>query len=143
MHRRRQSFARPTSGSDAELSANAEIAARLQKLKTNNSIIYEWRWDCHLCTRESSGRSNMTLRIEKRGDGDSTTIRLIGRMQAEHLEELEKQIRESGPALILDLDEVTLVDVEIVRFLGACEARGATLLNCSPYIRDWIGKERD
>ena len=86
----------------------------------------------------------MTLRIEKRGDGDSTTIRLIGRMQAEHLEELEKQIRESGPALILDLDEVTLVDVEIVRFLGACEARGgATLLNCSPYIRDWIGKERD
>jgi anti-anti-sigma regulatory factor len=85
----------------------------------------------------------MTLRIEKRGDGDSTTIRLIGRMQSEHLEELEKQIRESGPALILDLDEVTLVDVEIVRFLGACEARGATLLNCSPYIRDWIGKERD
>jgi anti-anti-sigma regulatory factor len=85
----------------------------------------------------------MTLKIEKRADGDSTTIRLIGRMQAEHLEELEKQIRESGPALILDLDEVTLVDVAIVRFLGACEARGATLLNCSPYIRDWIGKERD
>ena len=85
----------------------------------------------------------MTLRIEKRGDGDSTTIRLIGRMQAEHLEELEKQIRESGPAIILDLEEVTLVDVEIVRFLGACETRGVTLLNCSPYIREWIGKERD
>ena len=85
----------------------------------------------------------MTLRIEKRGDGDSTTIRLIGRMQAEHLEELEKQIRESGPAITLDLEEVTLVDVEIVRFLGACEARGVTLLSCSPYIRDWIGKERD
>ena len=85
----------------------------------------------------------MTLRIEKRGDGDSTTIRLIGRMQAEHLEELEKQIRENGPAIILDLDEVALVDVESVRFLGTCEARGATLLNCSPYIRDWIGKERE
>ena len=84
----------------------------------------------------------MTLRIEKRGDGDSTTIRLIGRMQAEHLEELEKQIRENGPAIILDLDEVALVDVESVRFLGDCEARGTTLLNCSPYIRDWIGKER-
>jgi len=56
---------------------------------------------------------------------------------------LEKQIRESGPVLIPDLDEVTLVDVEIVRFLATCEARGATLLNCSPYIRDWIGKERD
>ena len=85
----------------------------------------------------------MTLKIEKHSDGYRTTIRLIGRMREEHLEELEKQIRESGPAIILDLEEVTLVDVEIVRFLGACEARGATLLNCSPYIRDWIGKERD
>jgi len=85
----------------------------------------------------------MTLKIDKYSDGNGTTIRLIGRMQAEHLQELEKQIRESGPAITLDLEEVTLVDVEIVRFLGACEARGATLLNCSPYIRDWIGKERD
>jgi hypothetical protein len=85
----------------------------------------------------------MTLKIEKYADGNSTTIRLIGRMRAEHLEELEKQMRESGPATTLDLEEVTLVDVEIVRFLGTCEARGAKLLNCSPYIRDWIGKERD
>jgi len=85
----------------------------------------------------------MTLKIEKYSDGYCATIRLIGRMRAEHLEELEKQIGESGPAIILDLEEVTLVDVEIVRFLGACEARGVTLLNCSPYIRDWIGKERD
>jgi hypothetical protein len=37
----------------------------------------------------------MTLKIEKYADGDRTTIRLIGRMQAEPLEEL-KQIRESG-----------------------------------------------
>ena len=85
----------------------------------------------------------MTLKIEKYSDGNRTTIRLIGRMRAEHLEELEKQIRESEPAITLDLEEVTLVDVEVVRFLGVCEARGATLLNCSPYIRDWIGKERD
>jgi anti-anti-sigma regulatory factor len=85
----------------------------------------------------------MTLKIEKYSDGHGTTIRLIGRMRAEHLEELEKQIRESGLSIALDLEEVTLVDVEIVRFLGVCEARGATLLNCSPYIRNWIGKERD
>ena len=83
----------------------------------------------------------MTLKIEKYSDWYGVTIRLIGRMQAEHLEELEKQLRESGPTIILDLEEVTLVDLEIVRFLGTCEARGATLLNCSPYIRDWIGKE--
>ena len=85
----------------------------------------------------------MTLKIEKHSDGKRTTIRLIGRMRAEHLEELEKQIRESEPAVTLDLEEVTLIDVESVRFLGTCEERGATLLNCSPYIRDWIGKERN
>lgn len=85
----------------------------------------------------------MTLRIEKASDGHDTSIRLIGRMRAEHLDELKEQIHETGSAITLDLAEVSLVDVEIVRFLGACEERGATILNCSPYIRDWIGKERD
>ena len=93
--------------------------------------------------RESSGMSNMTLKIEKYSEGTSTTIRLIGRMQGEHMAELEKQIRESGSRIVIDLEEVDLVDVQVVRFLGVCEAQGITLLNCSPYIRDWIGKERD
>jgi anti-anti-sigma regulatory factor len=87
--------------------------------------------------------SNMTLKIEKYSEGTSTTIRLIGRIQAEHLAELEKQIRESESKIAIDLEEVELVDVQIVRFLGMCEAQAITLLNCSPYIRDWIGKERD
>ena len=85
----------------------------------------------------------MTLKIETYSEGNSTTIRLIGRLRAEHVDVLEKQMCECGSAITLDLEEVTLVDVEIVRFLGTCEARGATLLNCCPYIRDWIGKERD
>ncbi len=85
----------------------------------------------------------MTLKIDRYSEGASTKIRLIGRIQAEHLAELEKQVRESESKIVLDLEEVNLVDVEAVRFLGACEAQGVTLLNCSPYIRDWIGKERD
>ena len=85
----------------------------------------------------------MTLKIEKYADWNSTTIRLIGRMRAEHLPELEKQIRESESKIVLDLEELDLVDVEAVRFLGMCETQGVTLLNCSAYIRDWIGKERD
>jgi hypothetical protein len=64
-------------------------------------------------------------------------------MHAEHLPELEKQIREGESKIVLDLEELNLVDVEAVRFLGTCEAQGVKLLNCSPYIRDWIGKERD
>ena len=57
--------------------------------------------------------------------------------------ELEKQVRESESKIVLDLEEVNLVDVEAVRFLGICEAQGITLFNCAPYIRDWIGKERE
>ena len=85
----------------------------------------------------------MTLKIEKYADQYSTTIRLIGRVQAEHLEELKTQIKKSGSKVALDLEEVDLVDVEVVRFLGSCEEQGVQILNCSPYIRDWIGKERD
>jgi anti-anti-sigma regulatory factor len=85
----------------------------------------------------------VTFKIEKYRDGQSTTIRLLGRMRAEHLSDLEKQIEESDSKIVLDLEELNLVDVEAVRFLGMCETQGVTLLNCSAYIRDWIGKERD
>ena len=44
---------------------------------------------------------------------------------------------------VLDLQDVTLVDVEAVRFLGACEADSIELLHCSSYIRDWILRERE
>jgi hypothetical protein len=84
----------------------------------------------------------VTFKIEKYRNEHGTTIRLIGRMRADHLSELEKEISESESKM-LDLEELNLVDVEAVRFLGMCETQGVTLLNCSPYIRDWIGKERN
>ena len=85
----------------------------------------------------------MTFKIERSLGEYGTTIRLIGRMQAENLSDLKKQILESEPRIVLDLEELDLVDVEAVRFMGMCETQGVTLLNCSPYIRNWIGKERD
>lgn len=84
----------------------------------------------------------MTLKIEKDSDGPRTTIRLIGRIRAEHLEELKAQIEGSGARIALDLEEVSLVDVDVVRFLGICQREGVELLHCSPYIREWIGKEQ-
>ena len=85
----------------------------------------------------------MTLRIERTSEGQSTTIRLIGRVRAEHLDELKAQIKDGGSRIALDLEEVNLVDVEVVRFLGSCRAEGIQLVHCSPYIRDWIAKELD
>ena len=83
----------------------------------------------------------MTLRIEKHSDAHRTTIRLIGRMQAEHLPALQALIKESETRIALDLEELTLVDVEAVRFLGSCREDGVVLLDCSRFIRDWIARE--
>ncbi len=85
----------------------------------------------------------MTLKIERISDGQSAILRLIGRIQSEYLEELKAQITGCGPRIVLDLDGVTLVDGDVVRFLGACEAGGIELIHCSPYIREWIVRERD
>lgn len=84
----------------------------------------------------------MTLRIEERSDGQRPVLRLSGRIRSEHLDELKAQIRNKGPAVALDLEEVTLVDVGTVHFLGLCEADGIELRHCAPYIRKWIGLTR-
>jgi hypothetical protein len=82
------------------------------------------------------------LKIEKVSDARTVTFRLVGRFQAEHVEELKKQMRMKEMQFVLDLKEVTLVDVDMVRFLGACESRGVKLVQCSQYIREWIGREQ-
>ncbi len=85
----------------------------------------------------------MTCKIERHTDGQHTTLRLIGHLQAAHLEALQAHMEGNGPRTVLDLDEVTLVDVEVVRFLGGCETAGIAVLHCSPYIREWIRREQD
>ena len=42
----------------------------------------------------------------------------------------------------LDLEEVTLLDRDSVRFLIRCESEGVQLVNCPLYVREWITRER-
>jgi hypothetical protein len=37
---------------------------------------------------------------------------------------------------------VNLADVDGVRFLNGCEAKGISVVHCSPYIREWMIQER-
>jgi hypothetical protein len=83
------------------------------------------------------------LKIERDLQSGKTTIRLIGRFQSEHIGELEKQLQAPGLRCVLDLKEVTLVDLDVVRFLGICEAEGVEIVRCSQYIREWIVRERE
>ena len=84
----------------------------------------------------------MTLRIVKIFDGACTVIKLCGRIRARDVEALRDQMDGRTRGTILDLQEVTLVDVEVVRFLGLCESKGVELAHCSPYIREWIFREQ-
>lgn len=84
----------------------------------------------------------MTLRIVKVSDGARTVLKLIGRIRSGDLDELRGQMDGRTRGTVLDLQEVTLVDVEVVRFLGQCEAEGVELAHCSPYIREWLFREQ-
>jgi hypothetical protein len=84
----------------------------------------------------------VTLRIECVSDRRGTRIRLSGEFRSEHINLLSAELERSGPRATLDLEEVTLVDVECIRFLNACEAEGISTLHCAPYIRQWMSCER-
>ena len=84
----------------------------------------------------------MTIKFEKENRRLKTTIRPSGRLQARHLDELKRQLEGTRKRIALDLNGVTLVDVETIRFLNACEKRGVEILNCWPYIREWMSREK-
>jgi hypothetical protein len=81
------------------------------------------------------------LKLELSSDGERTTLRLIGRVRSAHLSEVTDQMGMGGPKVSLDLGDLTIVDVDVVRFLCTCERGGTQLLNCPPYIREWISRE--
>jgi hypothetical protein len=83
----------------------------------------------------------MTLKIETHFDGNKLTIRLTGRMKEECLEDLKALLDNANPGAVLNLGDVSLVGAEVVRFLANCEKAGIELVDCSPYIRDWINRE--
>lgn len=81
------------------------------------------------------------FKLEARTDGRKLVLQLSGRLQATHLEQLSAQMGKNVRSIALDLKEVTLVDIDVVRFLGNCESRGIELRYCAPYIREWILRE--
>jgi hypothetical protein len=81
------------------------------------------------------------LRIEKGRDGPVTRLRLSGRIQSESIACIRSAMNDSVRT-VLDLSEVTLVDIAVVRFLIRCEDEGIDLVQCPAYIREWILRER-
>ena len=82
------------------------------------------------------------LRIEKESDGCVTRLLLSGRIQSDRIACIRSAMNDGCARKILDLSEVTLVDVAVVRFLISCEDEGIELVQCPPYVREWMLRER-
>lgn len=82
------------------------------------------------------------LRIDKASDECVTRLLLSGRAQSDRLACIESAMNDGCAHKILDLSDVTLVDVAVVRFLIQCEEEGVEVSGCPPWVREWIKRER-
>lgn len=84
----------------------------------------------------------MVMRIETTISEAGTVLRLIGRIDSQNVAEIRANVLADRRAVAIDLEEVTLVDMDVIRFLLDCESRGITLRHCLPYIRAWMDQEQ-
>ena len=82
------------------------------------------------------------LKIERDCDGCVTRLRLSGRIQTGDIPDVQSAIGDGCARKVLDLSEVTFVDLGVVQFLISCEDDGIELVQCPPYVREWILRER-
>ncbi len=83
------------------------------------------------------------LKIHKKANGE-VLFTLSGRIDKEHIAELEALIAAEGQnrRITLDLKDMTLTGQDGINFLTQCEAADIALVNCDPYIREWIARQR-
>jgi len=83
------------------------------------------------------------VKITRVTEAGSTSVIVSGRIGAPQLPDLRQCIEaEKASNVVLDLTEVSLVDVEVVQFLLRCEGQGIGLVGCPAYIREWMVRER-
>jgi anti-anti-sigma regulatory factor len=83
------------------------------------------------------------LRIH-RSSNRGVVFSLSGRIEIEDVAELQRLLSLEAPsqAIAFDLQDVSLVDRDAVKFLARCETESIKLDNCPAYVREWISAER-
>jgi ABC-type transporter Mla MlaB component len=84
----------------------------------------------------------MTLKIKRICDQDGTRICLSGELRCSHLLDLRAEIAQVAQPMTLDLEEVDVVDINGIRLLNECQTQGIQVVNCSPYIHEWMLQEK-
>jgi hypothetical protein len=83
----------------------------------------------------------MTCKVVRLIEHDQVVIlRISGHIHEAHISMIEDLIAKETDPLVFDLQEVTLVGLEVVRLLAACDVRGIELRNCPGFIREWLSK---
>ncbi len=87
----------------------------------------------------------MAFRIETAARGRLTVFALSGRIEKQAVKELSTLFegQTDWRDIVLDLKEVGIIDRDAMRFFARCEAGGVQLENCTPYIREWMEREKD
>jgi len=81
------------------------------------------------------------LRIHRKANGE-VVFTLVGQIDKVHVAELQKLLaaEEAGRRMTLDLRDMTLTGQDGIDFLAQSEAAGILLVNCDPYVREWIAR---
>lgn len=81
------------------------------------------------------------LKIQRPSNG---IFSLSGRIELEDVAELQRLfgLESQSDKIALDLQDVTLIDRDAVKFLARCEMNDMKLENCPAYIREWIDAEK-
>jgi hypothetical protein len=81
-------------------------------------------------------------RIRRIEEGVPLKLGLSGRILENQLAEFHRALsgESAGRKMQLDLSAVTLIDQGIVKYLAYLEANGVDLVNCAPYLREWIDR---
>jgi hypothetical protein len=83
------------------------------------------------------------LKIQRSSNG-GVVFTLIGRIEIEHVAELQRllSLENADHRIVLNLQDVTLIDRDAVKFLTRWEAEGIRLDDCPAYLRAWIDREK-
>jgi anti-anti-sigma regulatory factor len=83
------------------------------------------------------------LRITRTANGE-VVFKLSGRIETENIAELKALLsaETSGRHVLVDLNDLTLVDQDVVSFLRNSEADGIELKNCPAYVREWMKQKK-
>jgi hypothetical protein len=103
----------------------------------------DWQWPDY-CIPRAVFRAGLmtTLKIEPVFGEGRTRILLSGQLRSEHLDQLKSEIGRCRSPLTLDLGEVDLVDIDGIRFLNKCLSAGVAVVGGSPYVKEWMLRER-